>query len=54
MLNMRSVIVSGKSTSIWFDPWLDEARLIDQLGRANVCLQGVENWTVSRLIHNQH
>ena len=51
MLNMRSVIVSGKSTSIWFDPWLGGAKLIDHLGRANVW---VEKLTVSRLIHNKH
>lgn len=48
--NMRRVICNGEGTSLWFDPWLSEGRLVDMLGADTISLISSPNLTVSKLI----
>ncbi|XP_020245010.1 uncharacterized protein LOC109823135 [Asparagus officinalis] len=49
---IRKSIGNGETTSIWFDPWIQEGRIVDLLHSLSPQQTGTGNWTVSRLIHN--
>ncbi|XP_020249268.1 RHOMBOID-like protein 2 [Asparagus officinalis] len=49
---IRKAIGNGESTSLWFDPWLHEGRIIELVQHLSPQLTGTENWTVSSIIQN--
>ncbi|XP_020271020.1 uncharacterized protein LOC109846208 [Asparagus officinalis] len=49
---IRKAIGNGETTTLWFDPWIQEGRIIDILHNFDPHLSGTENWSVSHIIHN--
>ncbi|XP_020243287.1 uncharacterized protein LOC109821515 [Asparagus officinalis] len=49
---IRKTIGNGETTSLWFDPWLQEGRIIELLHHLTSQLTGTITWTVSRIIQN--
>lgn len=47
---MRKQIGNGKTTSIWFDPWIEEGRLSDLLPHGMSHMSYTYDWKVDRLI----
>jgi len=52
MMHQRKVIGSGQDTSLWFEPWLDEGRVVDLVGRGDCKMTDYPTWQVSKLIQN--
>jgi len=51
---MTRCIGNGEDTSLWYDPWMKEGILADQLGRDNLDLQSSSTWKVNKLIQTTH
>jgi hypothetical protein len=49
---MRKVIGNGKSTSLWFEPWLKEGNLADILNLSSNQIASTYTWKVCRIIRN--
>ncbi|XP_020266403.1 uncharacterized protein LOC109841891 [Asparagus officinalis] len=49
---IRKSIGNGESTSLWFDPWIHEGRIIELIQHPTPQLTSTENWTVSHIIQN--
>ncbi|XP_020243282.1 uncharacterized protein LOC109821509 [Asparagus officinalis] len=46
---VRKTIGNGETTSLWFDPWIQEGRIIDILHNVDPHLSGTENWKINGL-----
>lgn len=51
---MIKVIGNGENTDLWYDPWLEEGRLIELVGREIPIVTATSNWRVAHLISNAH
>jgi len=49
---VKKRIGNGQGSSLWFDPWLEEGRIVELLGR-DICV-AAENLKVSHIIRNGH
>ena len=53
LVNMRRQISNGQQTSLWFDPWLQEGRIVELIGRDNCLIGAQPSRRVSSVIINQ-
>jgi hypothetical protein len=50
LVYIRKNIGDGKDTSLWFDPWTKDGRLIDMLDHNLPYMTGTKCWTVAQII----
>jgi len=49
ILHFRKAIGNGNTTSLWFDPWMAEGSIANQIGTANCVINQNYDWKVSAL-----